>query len=82
MLIVAKQAFECINPSTGDKFVCRNHDIVTPPDWVAADAYFKALCDDGLVTCHIDSKAVEASVKAESDAPKADTAKRGRKSES
>lgn len=59
MLIVSKQSFECTNPSTGEKFFCRNMDIVTPPDWVAEDPYFKALCADKKITCHIGNNSAE-----------------------
>lgn len=65
MIIVSKQSFECVNPSTGEKFVCRSKDIVTPPDWVANDRYFRALCDDDLITCHMDSKSVDTHLAAE-----------------
>lgn len=58
MICHVKQSFEVKNAS-GDKFSARNGDIVVPPEWVAHNAYFRALCDAGKITVHIDSKALE-----------------------
>lgn len=58
MICHVKQSFE-VKSVSGDKFSARNGDIVVPPDWVAHNSYFKALCDAGKVTVHIDSKALE-----------------------
>jgi hypothetical protein len=51
MICHVKQSFEVKN-GAGEKFVARNGDIVVPPDWVAHNSYFKALCDAGKVTVH------------------------------
>lgn len=67
MIIVSKQSFECVNPNSGEKFSCRNMDIVTPPEWVASNPYFRMLCDAGLVTCHISSASVDAKLAEESE---------------
>jgi hypothetical protein len=58
MLIHVKQAFE-VRSKDGEIFRARNMDIVIPPDWVVHHPFFKALCDSGKVTAHIDSKSVE-----------------------
>lgn len=59
MLIHVKQSFE-LKSESGEKFNARNGDIIVPPEWVIHNAYFKALCDSGKVTAHLDSKSVEA----------------------
>ena len=33
-----------------------------PPEWVEHDDFFKALCEAGLVTAHIDNKSVDVAV--------------------
>lgn len=58
MIIHVKQAFEIRN-QFGDTYRARNNDIATPPDWVASHPFFKALCDSGKITVHIDSRALE-----------------------
>lgn len=58
MLIHVKQSFELSN-SDGNKWSVRNGDIVVPPEWVVKNSFFKALCDDGKITVHIDSRSVE-----------------------
>lgn len=58
MLIIVNQSFECVSPS-GDRFIGRNKDIVTPPDWVLENSYFKALCDEGKITCHYSTRSVD-----------------------
>lgn len=72
MLIHVKQSFEVKNNS-GEKYCARNGDIATPPDWVIHNAYFKALCDSGKITVHLDSKSVEVEQAKEEE-------KRGKKS--
>lgn len=58
MLIHVKQSFEVKNDS-GEKYCARNGDIATPPEWVIHNSFFKALCDSGKITVHLDSKSVE-----------------------
>lgn len=58
MLIHVKQSFEVKNEN-GEKFNARNGDIIVPPEWIVHNAYFKALCDSGKITVHLDSKSVE-----------------------
>ena len=58
MLIHVKQSFEVKNEN-GEKFNARNGDIIVPPEWIIHNAYFKALCDSGKITVHLDSKSVE-----------------------
>lgn len=64
MLIHVKQSFEVKN-SDGEKYSARNGDIATPPEWVVHNSYFKALCDSGKITVHIDSKALDEVAKEE-----------------
>lgn len=66
MLIHVKQSFEVKNDS-GETFSARNGDIIVPPEWVVHNTYFKALCDSGKVTAHLDSKSVEAEQARESN---------------
>lgn len=58
MIIHVKQSFELVNKS-GEKFVARNGDIVVPPEWVIHEDFFKALCDSGKITAHVDTKSVD-----------------------
>ena len=58
MIIHVKQSFEIRNNS-GGKYTARNGDIVVPPEWVVHNNFFKALCDSGKITVHLDSKSVE-----------------------
>lgn len=64
MIIHVKQACEFRNRD-GETYRCPNGFIGCPPEWVADNEYFKALCADGLVTAHIDSKSAEASAAAD-----------------
>lgn len=64
MIIYSKQACDFFNKD-GEKFHCPNGYIGCPPDWVADDAYFKALCADAKITMHIDSKSVDAEAEKE-----------------
>ena len=66
MICHVKQSFEAKN-KFGERFKARCGDIVTPPDWVLHDPYFKALCDDGKITVHVDSKAVDAQIAQEAE---------------
>lgn len=77
MICHVKQSFEVKN-GAGEKFVARNGDIVVPPDWVAHNSYFKALCDAGKVTVHIDSKALELE-QAKEEIAKKEEPKKGKK---
>lgn len=77
MICHVKQSFEVKN-AYGDKFSARNGDIVVPPDWVAGCAYFKALCDAGKITVHIDSKALELE-QAKEEIAKKEEPKKGKK---
>lgn len=70
MLIIANQAFECVNRSTGEKFTCRNKDIVTIPEWVEHDRYFNLLCADGKITCHVTNNSVDVQLAKDEAAPK------------
>jgi hypothetical protein len=74
MLIHVKQSFEVKNKD-GQKYSARNNDLVTPPEWVVHNDFFKALCDDGKITVHLDSKSVELE-QAKEEAEKQDTKKR------
>lgn len=58
MIIHVKQACEFMNKD-GEKFHCANGFIGCPPEWVANDEYFKLMCDDGLITAHVDTKGVD-----------------------
>lgn len=58
MLIHVKQSF-CVKNKDGEKWSARNEEIVVPPEWVIHNDFFKALCDDGKITVHVDSKSVE-----------------------
>lgn len=58
MIIHVKQSFEVSN-SSGEKYFARNGDIVVPPEWVIHNNFFKALCDSGKITVHVDSKSIE-----------------------
>ena len=69
MLIHVKQSFEIKNKD-GEKYSSRNGDIVTPPEWVVHNAYFKALCDSGKITVHVDSRTIEEASKEESKGDK------------
>ena len=77
MICHVKQSFEVKNAS-GDKFSARNGDIVVPPEWVAHNAYFRALCDAGKITVHIDSKALELE-QAKEEMGKKEESKKGKK---
>lgn len=57
MLIHVKQSFEVSNKD--EKWSARNGDIVVPPEWVVHNDFFKALCDSGKITVHVDSKSIE-----------------------
>ena len=59
MIIHVKQACEFMNKD-GEKFQCPNGFIGVPPEWVAKNDYFKAMCDSGLITAHVDTKSVDA----------------------
>ena len=59
MIIHVKQSFELKNEKDGTRWRARNGDIVVPPEWVPSNEYFKALCDAGKITVHIDSKTIE-----------------------
>lgn len=59
MIIHVKQACE-FTGNGGEKYRCPNGFIGVPPEWVAHDDYFKAMCDSGLITAHIDPKGVDA----------------------
>lgn len=59
MIIHVKQACEFVNKD-GEKFQCPNGFIGVPPEWVAHNDYFKAMCDSGLITAHVDTKSVDA----------------------
>lgn len=59
MIIHVKQACEFMNKD-GEKFQCPNGFIGVPPEWVAKNDYFKAMCDSGLITAHVDTKCVDA----------------------
>jgi hypothetical protein len=61
MIIHVKQSFEVQN-NAGEKWRAKNGDIVVPPDWVAQNEYFRALCDSGKITVHVDSKALDLEV--------------------
>lgn len=58
MIIHVKQSFEVSN-ALGEKYFARNGDIVVPPEWVIHNTFFKALCDSGKITVHVDSKSIE-----------------------
>ena len=58
MLIHVKQSFEVKN-SDGEKYSARNGDLVSPPDWVIHNRFFKALCDSGKINIHLDSRSAE-----------------------
>ena len=77
MICHVKQSFEVKN-AYGEKFSARNGDIVVPPDWVAGCEYFKALCDAGKITVHIDSKALELE-QAKEEMAKKEEPKKGKK---
>ena len=59
MIIYVKQAFEVTNKD-GEKYKAPNGFIGCPPNWVAEDPFFKALCAESKITMHIDNKSVEA----------------------
>lgn len=61
MIIHVKQSFEIQNKS-GERWGARNGDIVVPPEWAAQNDYFRALCDSGKITVHVDSKALDVAV--------------------
>lgn len=71
MIIHVKQACEFVSRD-GEKFNCSNGFVGIAPEWVSHDDYFNALCHDGLITAHVDSKSVDASLAA-------DEAKKSRK---
>ena len=77
MLIHVKQSFEIKNQE-GDKWGARNNDIVVPPEWVIHHPFFKALCDDGKITVHMDSKSVELE-QAKEEAQKLESKKQAKK---
>lgn len=58
MIIHVKQSCEFKSPA-GLVYQCRNGFIGTPPEWVEHDSFFKLLCSAGLITAHVDSKAVD-----------------------
>ena len=58
MIIYVKQAFEVTNKD-GEKYSAKNGFIGCPPDWVAEDPFFKALCAESKITMHIDNKSVD-----------------------
>ena len=58
MLIHVKQTFEVRNDS-GEKYSARNGDLVSPPEWVIHNAFFKALCDSGKINIHLDARSAE-----------------------
>lgn len=66
MLIHVKQTFEVRNDS-GDKFSARNGDLVSPPDWVIHNDYFKALCDSGKINIHLDARSAEVAIVKEAE---------------
>ena len=82
MIIHVKQSFEIQNKN-GDKWGARNGDIVVPPDWVSQNNYFRALCDSGKISVHVDSKALDLEVAkeemAKQDEQKQETSKKSRK---
>lgn len=61
MIIHVKQSFE-LQDKSGEKWGARNGDIVVPPEWVSHNDYFRALCDSGKITVHVDSKALDIEV--------------------
>jgi hypothetical protein len=61
MIIYSKQAFTLTNKN-GEKYHADNGFIGCPPEWVEHDDFFKALCEAGLVTAHIDNKSVDVAV--------------------
>ena len=67
MLIHVKQSFEVRNDS-GDKFSARNGDLVSPPEWVIHNDYFKILCDAGKINIHLDARAAEVAIVKEAEA--------------
>lgn len=73
MLIHVKQSFE-VTSKDGERFTARNNDIVVPPEWVVHNPFFKALCDDGKITVHVDSKSIELE-QAKEEAAKKDSKK-------
>ena len=64
MIIYVKQACDFFNKD-GEKYHCDNGFIGCPPDWVADDAFFRALAADGKITVHVDSKSVDAEAEKE-----------------
>ncbi len=58
MIIHVKQACEFKNKD-GEIYCCKNGFIGCPPEWLANNDYFKALCSSGLITAHIDGKSAE-----------------------
>lgn len=77
MLIHVKQSFEVKN-ADGERWSARNNDIVVPPEWVIHNQFFKALCDDGKITVHVDSKSIELE-HAKEDAKKQEDKKQSKK---
>lgn len=78
MLIHVKQSFEVTN-SSGEKFAAKNEDIVVPPEWVIHNNYFKALCDSGKISIHVDSKSIEFEQAKEEQVAKESTEKETKK---
>ena len=77
MIIHVKQSFE-LQDKSGEKWGARNGDIVVPPEWVSHNDYFRALCDSGKITVHVDSKALDLEV-AKEEMVKQEATKKGKK---
>ena len=77
MIIHVKQSFEVKNEKDGTKWKARNGDIVVPPEWVIHNSFFKAMCDDGKITVHMDSKSIELEQAKDEQIKKEKESKRG-----